>query len=1456
MWALIVFALHVVFLLGKSEDLPSKVPDKLLNKSLIDILNYNFNVNDVMGMFEKIFKNSVDDFKIEDENNEMKNLQFKKYNFDRHNYNFMYSSFKDYCLNEVANSENCDKYADKDYIANAFKDIDSNFYARFYKEINQLKHYIFEIGKLLKRRDELNKEINGTFDGIKNTKEWVKKTMTQKSGTVLPLIRYFEDMSYNLKHTNKSLSYYDMMVQYGNELNAIIKNALVEYVCMYRQTKTYQKKIEKYMERNARILSKMHKKIILSIFYMISDMNRTNEKIDNLINKKVHEFNEWVNSENEEYVRKLKKIKSNIDFNLDDINEHIDRSKKKLEEDKIAFINMSKYLTFQNPTKTIRSIMHLLNNKYSKDVNVIFLYNEEYIDFSLDKMIEVPEPCKINIDSKSTDNFNFVNLDFMETSKYEQMLNSTTYEQNNFSHIDKQKIDNTVNEIFLQDKKLDSEYWIKEKEYEDVKSKISPGDPNKEIQVYTDEMEESINTTVDYYVFKPTIKRYISSVRNLFKNPIFYFNKYIYSFEKNFDSPASGSIGAILSFPIKTAEDEMKGEQEKEEPQKEEQQTEEQQKEEQHKEQQQTEEPQKEEQQKEQQQREEQQTEEQQTEEQQTEEQQKEQHQKEQQEEPEGKSPSGEVRANEEPGESKEIEVTIPDEPKGEEKVTVVTSPGEEAEGVAAITLDEEAEGLVASSPVDDIGIIRHDLWNDNEEGTNTAVEDGPFSEQEKELENDIDTELDAELEKELANAELDVTQEAEPEIEIETDFENDVETMPWGEQVKKDAFFADEMEVMLVNKDDDKGEMGDEKKVGGGSWEYADGLESEQQHTGEQVNEVEVKKESEGEREQKEESFGMDDKFIQVEMSRSDIVEGGDKKGEAEEEVKEDEVEENKEEVEEGDEEDGEGDDKEDDKEEGKEESNEDGGKDPKEDDVMKHKKRRKKKRKKESREDDMEEGDLDDEDDENDEEVEDDDNGEEDDGDDDNYDDEHDNTHGNKSSGKYDDQINEKNKENLSIFQSASMKYLWRIPIINSLYNKCSENKKDIVGRKDVEVIDVYEIGEEELEEIYKDFQNLSYEDSLKRVKEKFFYAVPDMEYLAKALKIHKKKKEENKERNFFYDAMYGNDYLIMKSKGVNVETFIYPYFEILNLQMSEIKTCTMEDYYGCMKRHIRSQMKKGTPEEIKAVDHANGKTDGKQSDMVSHKPSEKILFVYLGIFKDEVFKLPKSKIADDLKSAHLKQFLDNPKDYHFFNNFLIKKYEEEYYFFQKLKVYTVYHSKYKNSIMYGIDFKFYVSYFSKEEIQYLPLSYYHDSIIYFKVVLATSKYGYREIVPIDDEIIKFGLMLSLDNKNKNVHYLIHSEVTNDTNYDLLKNKTGVVKIYEVSYENLKMQLVDKNYKVQVTKKMKIILQKEVTFNNNKKRTYDYIDTFYDKMNKIMKNNMNLELFRKTFYVHLHKT
>lgn len=82
--------------MGESSNVPRNVSDKILNKSLSDTLNYNFNLDDVMGIFDKIFKNNVDDFKIE-ENNDIKNLEFRKYKFNQRNYDFMYESFKDYC---------------------------------------------------------------------------------------------------------------------------------------------------------------------------------------------------------------------------------------------------------------------------------------------------------------------------------------------------------------------------------------------------------------------------------------------------------------------------------------------------------------------------------------------------------------------------------------------------------------------------------------------------------------------------------------------------------------------------------------------------------------------------------------------------------------------------------------------------------------------------------------------------------------------------------------------------------------------------------------------------------------------------------------------------------------------------------------------------------------------------------------------------------------------------------------------------------------------------------------------------------------------------------------------------------------------------------------------------------------------------------------------------------------
>ncbi|SBT36050.1 hypothetical protein POVWA2_028060 [Plasmodium ovale wallikeri] len=1396
-----VVILYMLFFFFKSEDLTSATSDKILNKSLIDILNYNFNVNDVMGIFENIFKNSVDDFKIEEENNEMKNLQFKKYNFDSHNYNFAYTSFQDYCKNralsvglkEVANSESCRKYLEKDYVTNLFKDVDKKFQSRFHKEINELKLYIIEINKLLKKRDELINEIMYSFDGIKNSKNWVNKTMTKKSSKALPIIRYFEEISYNLKHANKSLSFYDMMVQYGNELNAIIKSALVEYVYMYRQTKNYQTKLEKYMEKNTRILSKMHKKIILSIFYMISDMNKTNEKISYIINNKVNEYNEWVNYENLNYVKKLKKLKSNIDFNLDEINELIDISKEKLDDNKFSFINISKYLTFQNPSKTILSIIHILNNKFPDDINVIFLYNEEYMNIPINNNIkDYIDSCKIKIDTNNKNNFNFSHLDFVETTKYEQILQSYVNEKNNFKHVNKKKIENIMKEIFIEDEKLINDYWIKEKEFQDVKSKISYSDLNNEIKMYTDKMEKSIINIDDDYTFKPTIKRYIYSVRNLFKNAIFNFNKYIYSFEKNFDTHMNNNTG-IVNITLKASNE---GEEYIHKSNKENDKLEENkslgdiitnfkheggQGKSEHT------------------------------------------HQVERKNEQEG------IDDEQMEGEHiYDLERELGDDLVGDLGDDMEDDLGEYLEGDFGYDLERVVNSEVANEPGEEMGSaaemgkeVRREAENEKENKSGIDLENDLEKEMGLELENDLEKEMGLELENDLEketghelenDLEKETGHELENDLEKETghELENDLEKETGhelenvvGNDLGNETAFANEETLVIDTKEKySSAGVGDKRPAG-----------VEEEGRGKKVDDMEA---DAGEGDDDGEDDGDGDHNL--DRNRAEDEDGdGDDEGETQNESQdaygEDKIGNGRGEVENGfnkeDEADG--------------ESKDEEGGSGKEDDIYGGKDDREEDR--DGGEDDGEEGRDDGEDDG----EEDRDDGEED-GEEDKIKYENECACGNKDVGTYENTVNEKNKNNLSVFQSPSLKYLWRIPIIKHLYNMCCEQKNECVSKKDIEDIDIYEIEQDELEEIYNDFSSLNYEESIKKIKENVFYALPDVDYIFKVIKILKESKDKNKDRNFFYNAFYGNDYLIIKSKGVNVETFIYPYFETLNLQLSEINTCTAENYYPCMKTYIRN-------------------------NLIKKKINEKIVFVYLGNFKEEIFKLPKSKIVDDLKKAHLKQFLDSPKEYQFFNNFLINKYEQEYNFFQKLKIYTVYHSKYKDTIMYGIDFNFYVSYFSKEDLQHFPLSYYHDSIIYFKVVLATSKYGYQEIVPIDDEIIKFGLMLSLDNKNKNVHYLILCEVTEDTNYDLIKSKKGVVKVYEVSYENLKMQLINKKYKVQITKNMKIILQKEVTFNNNNKRTHDYIDTFYDKMNKIMKNNMNLELFGKTFFVHLQK-
>ncbi|SCN12856.1 conserved Plasmodium protein, unknown function [Plasmodium malariae] len=1272
--------------LCKSDDLTSKNSENLLNKSLIDILNYNFSVNDVMGIFENIFKNSVDDFKIEEENHEIKNLQFKKYNFDQHNYNFMYTSFTDYCLKEVT-SDKCYEYLNKDHMTNIFKNVNHKFYSRFSKEINELRYYTFEIEKLLKRKDDLNDKILRTFDEIKNSKSSLTKAMTKKSGKTLPIIKYFEEMSYNLKHANKSLSFYDMVIQYGNDLNCIIKGALVEYIYLYKQTKNYQKKLEKYIEKNARVLSKMHKKIILSIFYMISDMNKTNEKIDNIINKKVNEFNEWVSYENYNYVKKLKILKSNVDFNLDDINELIDNSKEKLEKNKIAFVNMSKYLSFQNPSKTIMSIIHFLNNKYSKDVNIFFIYNEEYMNFNFDQEKKKIKPCKINIDTKSTNNFNFVHLDFMETSKYENLLNSITNEQNDLKHVDRQKIENIVNEIFHPDEQGEDNNWIKEKEFEDAKSKISYSNLNEEVKLYTSKMEKSIDDTInDYYFFKPTIKRYIQSVRTLLRNAIFNFNKYIYSFEKNFTIHVSDSYrdSSLATDRGDKAPSDRQHDS------------------------------------------------------------------KERNKKPQLGSELGvELNAG--------LNSELSDELGGELESELESELGSELIG----ELGEELGGEVGADVTEGVEKEAEDgakeTENSSENISNNRVENEVKNEAKNEVKNEAKNEIKSEAKNEVKNeAKNEIKSEAKNGTESKSNNQgkNIHDEDKKGESKNKDKFENNKDSEQYNEQDDEQSSGGD------GERNNVDDNEESSENDNEESSENDNEQSSEDDNEQSSEDDNEQSSEDDNEQSSEDDNEQSSE------------------------------DDNEQSSEDDNEQSSEDDNEQSSEDDNE------------QSSEDDNEENDADD----------------------------NDCAYENNDAEKCGCGSNEKTTSSMSIFQSGTLKYLWRIPFINNLYNMWNKHKNKRANKKEVEDIDIYEVDKEEMEKIFTNFSNLNYEDSIKKIKENIFYALPDIEYILNVLRIYKENKEKNKDKNFFYDAFYGNDYIIIKSKGVHVETFIYPYFETLNLQLNEVETCSSKDYYTCMKKYVRDNIKK---------------------ELIN----EKIVFVYLGIFKDEVFKLPKFKIVDDLKKAHLKQFLENPYEHNFLNNFFVKKYEEEYIFFQKLRIFTLYHSKYKNSNIYGIDFNFYVSYFSDADLEYLPLSYYHDSIIYFKVILATSKYGYQEIVPVDDEIIKFGLMLSLDNKNKNVHYLILSDVINDTDYNLVKSKTGVVKICEISYKKFKIKLINEKYKVQVTRNMKIILQKEVTFNNSKKRTLDYVDTFYDKMNKIMKNNMNLELFGKTFFVHLQR-
>ncbi|ETW15350.1 hypothetical protein PFFVO_05644 [Plasmodium falciparum Vietnam Oak-Knoll (FVO)] len=1215
--------------LGESSNVPRNVSDKILNKSLSDTLNYNFNLDDVMGIFDKIFKNNVDDFKIE-ENNDIKNLEFRKYKFNQRNYDFMYESFKDYCHNEVVNNENCIKFLDTDNILNVFHDIDSVFHSRFYKEIKEVKSYIFEIIKLLNKSDELSVKINTTFDSIKIKKNMLIKTMDERFNTAIPIISYFEGMTYNLTKENNNINFYEMMVQYGNDLNSAIKNALVEYVYTYREVKNFQKKLEKYIEKNAKLLSKMHRKIVLSIFYMIADMNKTTEKIDNLVNKKVEEYEEWINNENMNFSRMISNLKYNVDFNIDDINSIIDISKENLLKNNIDFINMSEYVTFQSPNKTINSIIHFLNNKYSKNVHIIFLYNEEYIDWNFNVKEEKSEEPSSKIDLKLMNKSNFDHLDYIETTKYENILTSMKKENHSYFHLDKSDINKLIDDLFVTGDNNNNNIngpWIKEKPM-DVKegAKEEYTDLNDEINKYTEKMEKKIDNVTDDYTFKPTIKSYIEGVKNLFGNAIFQFNKYIYTFDKNYEDTSVNNENGdqIVDMSNKYAKDVYSEDME-----------------------------------------------------------------------------NGEELIDEENIEDEENNY------KGDNK---------------NVQEKEETEDKVDKKGNGDDKI--KDMKET--EGGKDEVKDGDKSDEtvEGQTEDKIDL-------------------KDEDKIDLKDEDKNDL-------------------------KDEDKSDLKDEDKNDVKGEDKSD-LKDEDQNDVKDEDQNDVKDE--------------DKNDVKVE-DQNDLKD---------------------------------------------EDKNEDPNKASVEESIKLLDEKEKSKRMKLSNmTDDINEFENE-------------------------FQSGNENDYENEYENEFEDEYkmlcehncdgSNENKNNLlSIFESSNLKYLWRIPIINNLYNLCCKDKPESANNENIENINVFEVDEEEILKMYDNMDSLMHEDITKWIKDNILYAVPDMNYILGALKSQKRymnnissarvggTDSNSIHQNYFYDSFYGRDYLIMKSKGVHVETFLYPYFETLNMELNEAGICPWGNYFSCMEKYVKEHIKNKMVED-------------------------KILFVYIGTFKEEIFKLSRSKIADDLKKTHLKQFLDNEKEYDFFNNFMIKKYNEEYNFFENLKTHIVYHSRYKNLLMYGIDFNFHVSYFLKGDIQYLPLSYYYDSIIYFKVIFATSKYGYHEIVPIDDDIIKFGLLLSLDNKNKNVHYLISSEVKQDTNYDLLKNKIGVIKIYEVSYETLNMQLINKKYKVNVTKNMRIILEKEVIFNNNEKKLLDYIDSFYDIMNKIMKNNMNLELYGKTFFVHVQR-
>ncbi|SCO61807.1 conserved Plasmodium protein, unknown function [Plasmodium berghei] len=1295
------------FFFCKSDDIPFQSSENLLNKSLMYVIHNNFNVNGIMKIIEKMFKNNMDDIEMED-NGDIQNLKIKEYNIDSNKYKLTYFSFKEYCLNEVENGKDCMNYMEKDVTQIANK-IDSKFYSKHFKEINLLKHNLNELANLLKWLNELNNEIFYFFENVIDSKNIINNMMTSKSRRALPFINHFEEMVYNLKNADNSFSFHNMIMQFGDELNIIIKNALVEYVYLHKQAKEHMKQLEKYMEKNVKVLTKMHKKIFLSIFYITSDINKTNDKIDFLINKNLNEFKEWVIHENKKCTDNLKKIKSNIDFNFENINEVFDNSKEKLKNDYISFIDISKYLSFQNPNKTILSIIHFLNNKYSDDVDIIFLYNEEYVEFNINDITYENDTSKNNDKSetpkgyiKFETNFNFTDLDIIETSKYEEVLKSYNIDNNsNFKHINKNNFEKIIDDIILNNEMLENGTWIKEKTFQNNNNNnISYNDIYNEIQKDTKYIENSINNIDNNFSFKPSIINFIQSIKKLFNNFIFNFDNYLCSFEKNFDSQDINIHDCVdaadncINNPIPIEEN---------------------------------------------------------------------------------KKFENEADAQQENlivDSEKEIKAILENEPNKSE-IKMNTSSIE----LTDYQKNEHTEVLLNDLKMALKNKIMHELESAIKEIVENEVsdvldDDFPDDDFSDELENyekgdesnKINTKIIDATKYEGGNNYNRTEHLQENKTELvhsgELDFyKNNI----FSTGIVKKNVFDDASDGHLKENDEHLKENDEHLK------ENDEHLKENDEHLKENDEHLKENDEhlKENDEHLKENDEHLKENDEHLKENDEHLKENDEHLKESDEHLKENDehLKENDEHLKESD-----------------EHSEESGGnseydENDENSDIVER----------QSNDDDIDNG-ID------------------------------------------ENETTEKNRLNFSILHSSNLKYLWRTPIIKQLYNMYIEHRKGYMYNKNDENVDIYEIDKNELENQNNDVNSLNFKEELKNIKDNIFYAVPDIYYIYDILDTYQKNKNNASSNNFFYNTFYGNDYLMIKSKGVNIETFIYPYFETLNLQLNEAHTCSSGNYYSCMKNYINNNIDK-------------------------EKLNKKTVFIYLGIFKDEVFKLTNSKL-DDLKKFHLQQFLNKDIEYQFFNNFLVQKHKEESEFFRKLKFYTVHHSQRTDTLMYGVDFNFYVSYFSKGDINHLPFSYYYDSIIYFKVILASSKYGDQEIVPIDDDIINLGLMLSLDNKNKNVHYLIKPEVIEDTQYGMFKKKKGIVKLYKVTYGNVKIIPSKDKYKMHVTRNMNVILQKEVTFNsNNNKRTLYYIDIFYDKMSEIMKNNMNLELFGKTFFLHLEK-